>query len=244
MPLNLVDGNERVDLLHPIFVARLEALAADPRMKGQLKSDSAVRTAEEQQFLFDNQNEPGFNLAADPVRTFATTAYGLSTGRGSWHMVQDDGFGYAVDVATALMTDDVLAVLAEVAAEYRLQQTVLHPGRSNPPSPQPPQPCTPAAAADVKENWHLQIPFDEIAPLTWTPQEDVMNPAQEKKLDELLKEQAALMKSVDTLLTRTDLLLDAVEGRELAAPGATPRNDPPLRRVVEAIAVKVGAKTK
>jgi hypothetical protein len=67
------------------------------------------------------------------------------------------------------------------------------------------------------------------------PEGEDMTPAQERKLDELLSQQA-------TLLTRTDLLLDHVEGRTPKASGASPRTDPPLRRIVEAIAAKVGAK--
>lgn len=241
MPLNLVGGDERVDLLHPILVARLQALSDDPRMRGQLKIDSAVRTFDEQVSLFDLFQRGQGNLAADPHRTFETNAYGLSVGRGSWHMVQDDGFGYAVDVATSLMTEDVLALLPSVAAEYRLQQTVLVSGQSHPPSPQPPEPCAVPDLVHVKENWHLQIPFDEIAPLSWTPQEDVMNAEQERKLDKLLKDQAALIQQIKDINIRTDLLLDAVEGRTLEADGAAKRQAPPLRRLVEKIGRAVDA---
>jgi hypothetical protein len=235
MPLALVDGNERVDLIHPVFRARLEALAADPRMKGQLAIESAARTLEEQRMLYAAFLSGTGNTAANPDRTIAPAAYGLAIAQGSWHMVQPDGFAYAVDVATFRLSPDVYAALPAVAAEYRLQQTVLKTGVGLPPSAPPPDPCAFAAAGDVHEWWHLQCPLDED-PLEWVPdEEDDMTPEQAKKLDDLLEAQKVL-------LARTDLLLDHLEGRVVQAPGALPRTDPPLRRIVESIANTVGAK--
>jgi hypothetical protein len=76
-------------------------------------------------------------------------------------------------------------------------------------------------------------PGDGLAPLVpWpllpkTNGED-MTPEQEKKLD--------------TLLIRTDLILDHIEGRKPSAEGAGPRSMEPLRSILDSIAAKVGVK--
>jgi hypothetical protein len=224
----LNDGNERVDLLHPVMRARVAGLCSDPRMRGTLRVESAVRTYEEQEYLYVNQHRPGFNLAADPDQ-WLTPAYGLPSARGSWHMVQPDGHGYAVDFLTSVLPGDVYRLLPSVAAEYRLVQTVLHGGLRAHDSPQPPNPATPTDPRLVKEWWHFQPPYNE-GRLTWTPpaKDEDMTPEQEKKLD--------------TLLIRTDLILDHIEGRKPSAEGAGPRSMEPLRSILDSIAAKVGVK--
>lgn len=141
----LVDGNENVALLHPVLRARVAALCADPRLRGTLKVESAVRTYAEQQYLHYGwvNRLPGFNLAADPDRPI-TPAYGLSHARGSWHMEQPDGHGYAVDFNFSALPHDVQLTLEDVAREYRLIRTV--PG----------------------EPWHYQMSWTDW---TWTPEE-------------------------------------------------------------------------
>lgn len=234
MDIPLADGNERVDLLHPVLQARLVAFAHDQRLRNQIAIESAARTREEQMYLYQGYvaGKPGFNLAADPNRNI-TPAYGLTSARGSWHMVQPDGYAYAVDLDMDRFSADVLAIMPAVAAEYRLVQTVLHPGFSNPHSPPPPLPANRPDTRAVKEAWHLQCPLDE-GPLVWTP-EEAMTPDQERKLDDLIE-------NVGTLLTRTDLLLDHVEGREPKAPGASSKRPRALRSVLGDIADKVGVK--
>jgi hypothetical protein len=244
--ITILPGGEGFHRLHPVFKARLEALARDPAMKNQVAVRSAVRTKAEQEFLFDLFLHHGGNLAADPNRVIEPAAYGLPRATGSWHMVQGE-FGYAVDIETEAMTADVLAVFPAVAAKYRLQQTVLHKGRQLPSSPPPPAACTVSPAADVLENWHLQCPLDE-GPLTWIPEEDVMNPEQERKLDKLISLQEKLVDQQKKLLdqltktaTRTDLILDHVEGRTPKATGSEANRPIALRRVLGAITDKVDA---
>lgn len=121
----LVDGNERVDLLHPVLRARVAALCADPRVAPHLKVESAARTYAEQRYLYDGWRRglPGFNLAADPDRRISP-AYGLADPRGSWHMQQSDGHAYAVDFNYSALPAQVQAILEDVAHEHMLARTV------------------------------------------------------------------------------------------------------------------------
>ncbi len=81
-----------MDGLHPEFVARLERFFGDSRVRGRVVVVSGVRTVREQAVLFDRFLNGGGVLAADPGRVFGGGWVG------SWHMVQPDGFGYAVDL--------------------------------------------------------------------------------------------------------------------------------------------------
>ena len=81
-----------MDGLHPEFVARLERFFVDPRVRGKVVVVSGVRTVREQAALFDRYRNHGGVLAADPDRVFGGGWVG------SWHMIQPDGFGYAVDL--------------------------------------------------------------------------------------------------------------------------------------------------
>lgn len=87
--------------VHPILEFRIKGLLSEPALK-RYGTYPAVRLYSKQRHLYDGYKagKTGFNLAADPDRV-------LSTGknfpypwkpRGSWHMVQADGYGHAVDL--------------------------------------------------------------------------------------------------------------------------------------------------
>jgi len=93
------DGDEAVHLLEPLLAFRLSrAYRASRRLRDHLRIESAGRTRDAQQYLYDGYKagEPGFNLAANPARFIGTR--GGFTFRGSWHMAQEDGYVYAVDL--------------------------------------------------------------------------------------------------------------------------------------------------
>jgi len=103
------DGDENVRLLEPLLAFRLSrAYRRSERLQGFLRIESAGRTRDAQQYLYDGYKEKraGFNLAANPDRIIGTR--GGFTFRGSWHMAQEDGFVYAVDLTHhgALSWDD------------------------------------------------------------------------------------------------------------------------------------------
>lgn len=150
----LADGNENVVDLHPILRARVEALCADPRVRGQLLVESAVRTKAEQEYLYAGwiARRPGFNLAADPNRVIGSL-YDVSVGRGSWHMEQETGFGYAVDFRTSVLDADILADLPAIAADYLLWPPIL-----------------------AKENWHYQMVEWDWTTLPATHADPIVSP--------------------------------------------------------------------
>jgi len=98
------DGDENVRLLEPLLAFRLSrAYRASRRLRDHLRIESAGRTRDAQQYLYDGYKEKraGFNLAANPARFIGTR--GGKTFRGSWHMAQGDapdgiGYVYAVDL--------------------------------------------------------------------------------------------------------------------------------------------------
>jgi len=98
------DGDENVRLLEPLLAFRLSrAYRASRRLRDHLRIESAGRTRDAQQYLYDGYKEKrsGFNLAANPDRIIGTR--GGKTFRGSWHMAQGDapdgvGYVYAVDM--------------------------------------------------------------------------------------------------------------------------------------------------
>ena len=93
------DGDENVRLIEPLLAFRLSrAYRASKRLRGFLRIESAGRTLDAQQALYDGwiAKRPGFNLAANPARIIGTR--GGFTFRGSWHMAQEDGYTYAVDL--------------------------------------------------------------------------------------------------------------------------------------------------
>ena len=98
------DGDENVRLLEPLLAFRLSrAYRRSERLRGFLRIESAGRTRDAQQYLYDGykRGDAGFNLAANPDRIIGTR--GGKTFRGSWHMAQGDapdgvGYVYAVDL--------------------------------------------------------------------------------------------------------------------------------------------------
>ena len=98
------DGDENVRLLEPLLAFRLSrAYRASRRLRDQLRIESAGRTRDAQQYLYDGykRGDPGFNMAANPDRIIGTR--GGKTFLGSWHMSQGDapdgiGYVYAVDL--------------------------------------------------------------------------------------------------------------------------------------------------
>ena len=94
-------GDEAVHLLEPLLTFRLSrAYRASRRLRDHLRIASAGRTRDAQAYLYDGYKaaEPGFNLAANPSRIIGKR--GGFTFRGSWHMAQEDGFVYAVDLTS------------------------------------------------------------------------------------------------------------------------------------------------
>ena len=108
------DGDENVRLLEPLLAFRLSrAYRRSERLRGFLRIESAGRTRDAQQYLYDGykRGDAGFNLAANPDRIIGSR--GGKTFRGSWHMAQGDapdgvGYVYAVDLTHhgALSWDD------------------------------------------------------------------------------------------------------------------------------------------
>ena len=93
------DGDEAVHLLEPLLAFRLSrAYRRSERLRGFLRIESAGRTLDAQQYLYDGWKEKraGFNMAAWPDRIIGSR--GGFTFRGSWHMAQEDGYVYAVDL--------------------------------------------------------------------------------------------------------------------------------------------------
>ena len=124
MAIPTTSSKVRIDGLHPKFVARLEAFFADKRVVGNVKVCSGVRSYADQQRLYAKYKAGRGNLAANPDRRFGTKGLdGQGIWRGSWHMEQLDGWGYAVDfrlVGKVLSTADVNGI----AAEYGIRPTV------------------------------------------------------------------------------------------------------------------------
>ena len=103
------DGDEAVHLVEPLLAFRLSrAYRRSERLRGFLRIESAGRTRDAQQYLYDGykRGDAGFNLAANPDRIIGSR--GGFTFRGSWHMAQEDGYVYAVDLTHhgALSWDD------------------------------------------------------------------------------------------------------------------------------------------
>ena len=108
------DGDEAVHLLEPLLAFRLSrAYRRSERLRGFLRIESAGRTRDAQQYLYDGykRGDAGFNLAANPDRIIGSR--GGKTFRGAWHMAQGDapdgvGYVYAGDLTHhgALSWDD------------------------------------------------------------------------------------------------------------------------------------------
>lgn len=116
----------RLTELHPKFIERLEHLLLhDSRVKGKAKIVSGCRTYQQQVELYRKYKAGTGNLAANPDRRFGPNG----KFRGSWHLEQEDGYAYAVDIRlSGLSWTDFHAI----AAEYGILKTV------------------------PSENWHMQ----------------------------------------------------------------------------------------
>ena len=116
----------RLTELHPKFIERLEHLLLhDSRVKNRAKIVSGCRTYQQQVELFRRYRAGTGNLAANPDRRFGPN----NKFRGSWHLEQEDGYAYAVDIRlNGLSWTDFHAI----AAEYGILKTV------------------------PSENWHMQ----------------------------------------------------------------------------------------
>ena len=114
----------QLDLLHPKFVVRLEAFFADPRIRGNVKVSSGCRSYATQMWFYRRYRAGKGNLAANPNRRFGPLgADGKGIWRGSWHMEQDDGFCYAVDLhrATTILSKPEIN---KIATEYGVVPTI------------------------------------------------------------------------------------------------------------------------
>lgn len=92
------NSSVNVEDLHPTLAYRVALLLGDRRLKGQFSVGSGVRSYAEQKYLYDGYKagRAGFNLAANPDRLIGT--WDGVTFRGSYHLEQSNGFGYAVDL--------------------------------------------------------------------------------------------------------------------------------------------------
>ena len=164
------DGDENVADLDPLLVWRLAAAYKSSQLlRDYVTIESGVRTRAEQEYLFAGwkARTPGFNLAADPDRIIGR--HGDTVWRGSYHMSQETGYGYAVDLTRPGRHVGWDAVHRELRA-MGLHTTV--PG----------------------EPWHHQAttirgplpgPFP---PVPFDHEEDYMTPELQTRLDELQTE--------------------------------------------------------
>ncbi len=106
-----------VEGLHPVMKERLELFFSDVRVHGKIKVVSGVRTRAHQAKLYKRYLEGKGVLAANPDRRL------VGGWVGSWHMVQLDGYGPAVDFR---ITDRGLSTTEAtvVAKAYGLLPTV------------------------------------------------------------------------------------------------------------------------
>ena len=85
--------------VHPILAHRIRLLLALPELS-KYGTYPAVRDRAKQERFFAAYKAGKGPLAADPNRTLRTgSAFPYDwTPKGSWHMVQGDGYGHAVDL--------------------------------------------------------------------------------------------------------------------------------------------------
>ncbi|MBF83422.1 MAG: hypothetical protein CL489_02990 [Acidobacteria bacterium] len=92
------DGDENTGLLDPLTAWRLaRAYRGDEHLREVLRIESAVRSAEEQRYLYAlyKSDPPKGNLAANPDRIIGE--WQGEVWKGSYHMAQGP-YGYAVDL--------------------------------------------------------------------------------------------------------------------------------------------------
>jgi hypothetical protein len=114
----------QLDLLHPRFVTRLEAFFSDSRIGNRVRVSSGCRSFAKQTYFYDLYKAGRGNLAANPNRRFGPKGLnGVGIWRGSWHMEQNDGFCYAVDLhqmSKSLSKPDI----NKIASSYGIVPTI------------------------------------------------------------------------------------------------------------------------
>jgi len=85
--------------VHPVLAHRIRLLLAEPKLS-KYGTYPAVRDRAKQERLYAAYKAGRGNLAANPNRTLRTgSSFPYDwTPKGSWHMVQGDGYGHAVDL--------------------------------------------------------------------------------------------------------------------------------------------------
>ena len=112
--------------VHPILEFRIRGLLSEPALR-RYGTYPAVRTYAKQKALRDRYLRGG-NLAASPdrvLRTGKSFPYAWKP-RGSWHMVQADGYGHAVDLKRPVGVTRAMAdrAVKPYLAKWGLKQTV------------------------------------------------------------------------------------------------------------------------
>lgn len=85
--------------VHPVLAYRIRLLLAEPKLS-KYGTYTAVRSRAKQESLYAAYKAGRGNLAANPNRTLSTSSSFPYEWKptGSWHMVQKDGYGHAVDL--------------------------------------------------------------------------------------------------------------------------------------------------
>ncbi len=113
--------------VHPTLDLRIRGLLSEPSLR-RYGTYPAVRSRAKQEALYAKYKAGRGNLAANPHRTLRTgSSFPYAwTPKGSWHMVQGDGYGHAVDLrrpvgVTRSMADRAVKPLLK---KWGLKQTV------------------------------------------------------------------------------------------------------------------------
>jgi hypothetical protein len=119
--------------VHPTLELRIRGLLSEPGLEAY-GTYPAVRTYSKQKYLFDGwkSGKRGFNTAADPDRVLLTGPnfpYDWKP-RGSWHMIQSDGYGHAVDLKRPWYVTRAQAdrAIKPYLQKWGLMQTALNVG--------------------------------------------------------------------------------------------------------------------